>query len=281
LFNLVSNAIRHSAPGTIAVSLTSDGGSLVIDVADDGGGGTTPPSTAVPFAPPASDANAGLGIGLWISHKLAEALGGRLALSVRPTGGTLARLELPLDPAARPKGKPKRRRGALTSKSVAAGRAASPSPTAPAKPAEPPKSARIVPAAPPPTPDWPLARLTVLVVDDSAVSRMLMSAVLASFDMAVTSVTNGRDAEIAVATRRPDVLIVDWSLAGETGADVIERLAKSLGDAMPPVVLASAEARPSVVAGVVAHVRKPFSPRELFNALTFAVSPGAEAATAR
>ncbi len=196
----------------------------------------------------------GLGIGLSVSRRLAAALGGRLRLARRRTG-TVAQLEIPV---------------VLDAANPDEGRTAAPAPTA-----------EVVPAAPRPTPDWPLARSEALVVDDSAISRLLMTAMLTSFDMAVSSVSGGGEAEAFVAARRPDVIVMDWSLAGETGAEVIDRLRRTLGEAMPPIVLVTGERRLPPVAGIAARVAKPFTPRELFEALSGALRPARAVAAVR
>lgn len=277
LFNLVSNATRHADRGAVTVSVSPGDGGVLFEVRDRG---SDPHMHAADTSPPASDTSAdagGLGIGLWISERLAGALGGRLDIGPAPGGGTLARLEIPVAPPKPAASRPKRQRSARA-KAKAADVAADPGMATPEAAA--PRPASVVPAAPRPTRDWPLARRQALVVDDSAVSRMLMTAMLSSFDMSVTTVACGRDAEAFVATCRPDVVLLDWSLAGETGHDVLDRLAARLGDAMPPVVMVTAEAR-SPLAGVAGHLRKPFSPRELFEVLTGALAPKASVAAAR
>ncbi|WP_031298476.1 sensor histidine kinase [Sphingobium lactosutens] len=84
----VSNAIEHGLPdrpGTIRVTLESADGELTLRIMDNGKG-----------VPPNFDANAGQSLGLRIANALAMQLGGRFALQPAATGGTIARLDLPL-----------------------------------------------------------------------------------------------------------------------------------------------------------------------------------------
>ena len=243
LFNLVSNASRHTTVGNVTLAVhRGRNGRIVFDVLDDGPG--LPPDFRFrPFAR-GSGPKAGSGLGLWISARLAAALGGRLTMTARPEGGTRARLTLPASPQpARP---PRR----------AARQAASPAqlPAAPLAAA---------PAAPAEAPG-PLAGLSALVVDDSAVSRMLMTTILGSFGLAVTTADDSAEATAHCVRRAPDLIFVDWTLRGETGAAVIEHIAAVCG-ARPPAVLITAETRISAE-GFAARVRKPFSPRELYDA---------------
>lgn len=122
------------------------------------------------------------------------------------------------------------------------------------------------------SPATPLAGLTALVVDDSAISRMLMTAVLSSFDMVVETATGGDEAVAAVAISRPDVILLDWSLPGETGAEVLARLDDVLGPDQPPVLAVTAAERLDLRTPVAGHVVKPFSPRELYRAMERALA---------
>jgi CheY-like chemotaxis protein len=198
----------------------------------------------------------GLGIGLWISRRIAEALGGRLVLTPRHGGGTIGRLTVPVDVAARRT----RRRPAAT--------AARPEPE------------RTHPVGHGHTGEPP-GRIHALVIDDNAVSRMLLSTVLGSFGMAVSAVADGHAAAAAATTRRPDVLVVDWTLAGETGADALAKVRYVLGDTMPPAVVVSALARPPAASGIAAVVGKPFTPGELHAAIAAAVDTTGETGRCR
>ena len=92
---LVSNAVRYTAEGEIALSGRRDGREAVVEVADTGKGVPDEVIERVGdrFLRGSED---GFGLGLSIARQLAEALHGRLELARRPEGGTLATLRVPV-----------------------------------------------------------------------------------------------------------------------------------------------------------------------------------------
>ena len=101
LYNLLRNAIEASPPGTsIDVRARVSGEHLVIIVADRGGGireGDQQRIFEPFFTTKEGLAGAGLGLGLAISHRGAEAMGGHLEFESEPGVGTTFVLTLPLD----------------------------------------------------------------------------------------------------------------------------------------------------------------------------------------
>ncbi len=266
LFNLVSNAVKVTDGGVIRLSLAPTAEGVVFSVIDDGpglAGGFEPE----PFAA-ADPPRPGAGLGLWISGRIADALAGDLTVENAPGGGAVARLALPaVHPgAASPKAAARRPRSKAAPGSDRSAR----SPRG--KAAEP--AARAARGRP------LLTGSRALVVDDSAISRLLLQAILESFDMTVDTAAGGDDAVAQAEANRPDLILLDWSLARETGADVLDRLEVALGGALPPVVSVSADARAMLGPRVAAHVVKPFTPRELHGALDLALSGVASTAVA-
>ena len=102
LLNLVGNAIKFTTSGAVRVRARyeADPGRVVIDVTDTGLG-ISAEAQARLFAPfvQADDSSArayqGTGLGLHISRKLAEGMGGEVRLSSRPGQGSTFSLELP------------------------------------------------------------------------------------------------------------------------------------------------------------------------------------------
>ncbi|PKR88120.1 hypothetical protein CXZ10_16855 [Pleomorphomonas diazotrophica] len=115
-------------------------------------------------------------------------------------------------------------------------------------------------------------RPVALVIDDSPIARMLISSILESFEVDVFEAGGSAEAQAVVATCRPDVVIVDWTLRAETATDVLDALETRFSGGLPPVVMISASARMPADLRATATLRKPFTPRELYAALTVAFS---------
>lgn len=99
LVNLVSNAVRHSpAGGRITVAVRSEGSSVEFTVTDDGPGipGGALDRIFEPFERFDPASGVGTGLGLPVSRRLAEVLGGRLTAANLPGKGAIFTLMLPL-----------------------------------------------------------------------------------------------------------------------------------------------------------------------------------------
>jgi signal transduction histidine kinase len=98
LVNLLSNAIRHSPEGG-AVEVTAGSGRFA--VIDHGPGVPAELRERIfePFERFDHHSGSGTGLGLPVSRRLAEALGGRLTVEDTPSGGATFVLQLPLHPA--------------------------------------------------------------------------------------------------------------------------------------------------------------------------------------
>jgi signal transduction histidine kinase len=100
LANLVGNAIRHG-PANSAVTVTVETGNGVsVRVSDRGSGIPAALRARVfePFERFDPDSGAGTGLGLAVSRRLAELLGGRLEVEDTPGGGATFVLRLPANP---------------------------------------------------------------------------------------------------------------------------------------------------------------------------------------
>ncbi|HSN93257.1 MAG TPA: HAMP domain-containing sensor histidine kinase [Anaeromyxobacteraceae bacterium] len=116
LNNLLSNAIKYSpAGGNVVVSAAREGDLAVLAVSDEGIGVDLEDRERIfePFRRGASARDLpGVGLGLSISRRIAEAHGGRIEVANRPGGGSLFRLCLPAvpprsgGPASHPAGTP-------------------------------------------------------------------------------------------------------------------------------------------------------------------------------
>lgn len=90
---LVRNAQRVASPGGIGARLEASERELTLEVVDDGP--TLTPAQLARAAQPFVSDSGGTGLGLFLATVHARQLGGRLELSARGGGGTVARLVLP------------------------------------------------------------------------------------------------------------------------------------------------------------------------------------------
>ena len=106
----------------------------------------------------------------------------------------------------------------------------------------------------------------VLVVDDDPTVSDVVRRYLEHADFGVTLASDGAAALDAVASRRPDLVVLDLMLPGIDGLDVCRRLRER--DPVLPIVMLTAlgDEADRVVGlslGADDYVTKPFSPREL------------------
>ena len=103
LVNLLSNAVRHSPAGArVLLAVRPNGSTIQFLVADEGPG--VPPEALErifePFERFDPHSGAGTGLGLPVSRRLAEVLGGHLEVQSASTQGATFILELPIHPPA-------------------------------------------------------------------------------------------------------------------------------------------------------------------------------------
>jgi PAS domain S-box-containing protein len=100
--NLVSNALKYSEPtDPVLVTLTTTGDEVVISVADRGPGVASADRDRIfekftRLGSHLTRPQQGVGLGLYIARRTAEALGGRLWVTNRPGGGSLFSFAVPL-----------------------------------------------------------------------------------------------------------------------------------------------------------------------------------------
>ena len=106
----------------------------------------------------------------------------------------------------------------------------------------------------------------ILVVDDDARLRALLSRYLAEQGFRVTTAGNGAEARDQLRFMQPDALVLDVMMPGETGLDLTAALRKDRVDL--PVLLLTARGAPEdriagFESGADDYLGKPFEPYEL------------------
>lgn len=111
----------------------------------------------------------------------------------------------------------------------------------------------------------------LLLVDDEDNLRTMLEAALRHSGFEVHPVANGRDAIEAVATIRPDLVVLDVMLPDLDGFDVCKRL-RSSGDRTPILFLTARDTTDDRVRGLTLggddYLVKPFSLEELVARIT-------------
>ena len=239
LYNLISNAIKYSPHGTVAVDLRVPPGevpTLQFVVTDTGVGmdrETVERLFARSLGRPAGSGGAGLG--LEISRNLALLMGGDIRVESVPGEGSVFRFDLPWQPAPEALAAPAR------------DREAGPAPS---------------------------RELSVLVAEDHPVNRQYLAALLETLRHRVHFVSDGQDAVEAVQREAFDIVLMDLHMPGLDGVGAT-RAIRALPDrtaATVPIIALTADAFPQtrercLMAGMNDFLPKPVSPSDLAGAL--------------
>ncbi len=240
LLNLLSNAVKYNRPGG-RVTITSgagtgpsDGRSVWIRVEDTGLGipADRRDQLFVPFSRLGAERTGveGTGLGMALSKRLVEAMGGALGLESSSGQGSTFRIDLRA--AADP----------LTRVPVASER-----PRALAEPAS--------------------REATLLYVEDNLANLTLVEQILESRPMwRLLPALQGRLGLELAAEHAPDVVLLDLHLPDMHGRDVLRRLRDDARTAATPVVVISADATPKteetlLAEGADAFLTKPLDVR--------------------
>jgi signal transduction histidine kinase/DNA-binding response OmpR family regulator len=236
LRNFISNALKFTERGEVRVSATPapDGESVVFSVADTGIGIAPEDQERIfqEFAQvdnPVQRKVRGTGLGLPLSRRLAELLGGRLTVESQPGGGSTFSATIPLVYA----------------------------------PAPPPPAV----LAPDWRPD--AARRAVLVVENSAETILLYEKYLKRSPYEVVPVRRLRDARALLRRVQPAAILLDILLDGEDAwAFLAELKREEATRTIPVVVLTSVEdERKAIGLGADAYAAKPIERRWLVETL--------------
>ena len=116
-----------------------------------------------------------------------------------------------------------------------------------------------------------MSTASLLLVDDEDNLRSMLEAALRHSGFEVHPVANGRDAIDAVATVKPDLVVLDVMLPDLDGFDVCKRL-RSSGDRTPVLFLTARDTTEDRVRGLTLggddYLVKPFSLEELVARIT-------------
>jgi signal transduction histidine kinase/CheY-like chemotaxis protein len=198
LLNLVSNAVRYTSRGGVLVGCRRRAGMLRIEVFDSAPGIPADQQLEVfgefyQLAGFERDRHGGLGLGLAIVDRLCRLLDHPIELTSVVGRGSRFALSVP---------------------TVAA-------------------RTRIVAPVPSIVPDVLSGKL-IVVVDDDVLVLEGMGGLLRAWGCNVVTASSEGAAAVGLAKRRPDLIICDYRLAnGVTGFDVIVRLRRSCGAAVP------------------------------------------------
>jgi signal transduction histidine kinase/CheY-like chemotaxis protein len=240
LFNLLSNAGKFTERGTVTLEVervAAAGGDRVRFRVRDTGIGMTAEQLRRLFQPfVQADASTtrkygGTGLGLAVSRKLSQMLGGDVTVESEPGRGSAFTLELPAEAPERP----------------------APAPAPPAAPARP----------------APAGANTVLVIDDDGAVREMLERLLTGEGFRVVTAARGEEALSLARELRPQVITLDVMMPGMDGWAVLAALkaAPDLAD-IPVVMLTIVEDRNLGYAlGAADYLTKPLDRERLLAAL--------------
>jgi PAS domain S-box-containing protein len=245
LINLLSNAIKYNRPrGTVEVTCSESTGNRIHISVHDTGEGLSPEKLAQLFQPfnrlgQEASAEEGTGIGLVVSKRLVELMGGEIG--VESTVGVGSRFWVELSLAAEPQHYAVRIS----------------EPTAP-------------PQAHVPHGD---ALRTLLYVEDNQANLQLVEQLIARRpDLRLLSARDGRLGIDMVRANRPEVVLMDVNLPGMNGIQALKILREDPATAQIPVLAISANAMPHDIkkgldAGFLRYLTKPIKVDEFMEAL--------------
>jgi signal transduction histidine kinase/CheY-like chemotaxis protein len=237
LINLLGNAVKFTAHGEVVLRVDYRMEVARFEIADTGPGIAEEDHARIfmPFERSSSGrtvAEPGTGLGLSISRMLSSLMGGELTLASEPGRGSTFRLRLYLPE--------------YLSAQVSA------------RP-----NRQVV--------GYDGARRRVLLIDDDATQRHMLTGMLSPLGFDVGDAASGREGLECVARERPDVVLLDINMDGMDGWEVARRLREFDGEPIP-VIMVSANVfdnRSELLraAGCAGFVPKPVMESELLDQL--------------
>ena len=240
LINLLGNAVKFTSTGSVVLRVAPAAGggrkSLDFSIADTGIG--IPPETLARLFKPFVQADSslhrsfdGAGLGLAISLRLAEIMGGAITVASTPEKGSTFTFRLPLESKALPPGAP---------------------------------AAGVLPPA------VPQAGGLVLVVEDDPMNSMLAGKFLKSIGMRVDFAANGLDAIALFAPEKYAAIFMDMQMPVINGMEATARIRgiEAVTGTRVPIIALTANVMPGdrercLAAGMDDVLTKPFKKGEM------------------
>ncbi len=260
IVNLLANAIKFTARGSVSLEVECDDPSeplVRFSVVDTGIGIDAAKLDRIfePFVQ--ADAGVvreygGTGLGLTITRRIVELMGGHITVSSTPGRGSEFSFSVPLPAAER------------------------------ATAARLPSAERLLRERQPTAPNDG-RRVSILLVDDNATSAYIVRAMLDTPDFTVDSVTGGRDAIERLNTQQYQVVLMDLQMPDMDGLSVARALRKLENEQRrprTPLIALTANAYPSdrqrsLEAGFDEHLSKPVRKAVLLEAIARWTTPPA------
>lgn len=108
----------------------------------------------------------------------------------------------------------------------------------------------------------------ILIVEDERAIREMIAFGLRRGGFEIGEAENAVSAQVSIANRRPDLVLLDWMLPDMSGLEFARALKRDRATAEMPIIMltARAEEQDKIIgldSGADDYVTKPFSPREL------------------
>jgi two-component system phosphate regulon response regulator PhoB len=108
----------------------------------------------------------------------------------------------------------------------------------------------------------------ILIVEDEAPIREMVGVAISRAGFDLREAADAREAEVMIADRIPDLILLDWMLPGVSGIDLARRLRREDATREVPIIVLTARGEEEdkvkgLEVGADDYVTKPFSPREL------------------
>jgi len=272
LYNLLHNALKYTAEGTVSVAAEVRDGQAVVRVSDTGVGmdEETAARIFLPYEQGRDGVNdgRGIGLGLSISRELVELHGGRLTVLTEPGKGSTFIFGVPLADSAGADVST----GLLTADAFPADGSRDDAPANNAGGAggvpDYPKEAYAEAAAALLEPSDSAGRVHILAVDDDPVNLGVLAGILSAEPYALTTVSSALEAVELLGSRSWDLLIADVMMPRMSGYELTQKVRERYSLSELPVLLLTARAQPADIhagflSGANDYATKPVDAPEL------------------